>query len=243
MKKFLLIIIFTIYIFTLIRQLTDEGLLTVASYAVSPSPSPSTPSPTDSSVTDALNQQINDLKTRIASRVAQLKLVEKRGIIGRVTDISDTQITIVDLKDNTRFIDVDELTRFSSPNVKGAFGISDITKETNIGILGLYNKDSRRILARFVNVLSLPQTIHGTIDLVDSKSYTITVLTKDNKKITFDVEKTTKTLSYSKDGGLNRSGFSKIKEDERVIVILELESKNKDRVVVSGIILLPEISR
>lgn len=230
MKTFLLIILLAIYIFA-------------PSATLAASLSTPTPIDSESNKSDALNQQINDLKTRIASRVAQLKLVEKRGIIGRVTDISDTQITIADLKDNTRFIDVDELTRFSSPNVKGAFGISDITKETNIGILGLYNKDSRRILARFVNVLSLQRTIHGAVDLIDSKGYTITVLTKDNKKITFDVEKTTKTLSYSRDQGLNRSGFSKIKEDQRVIIISGAESKNKDSIVASKIILLPEIPK
>jgi len=242
-KKSILLILFIIYI----------GLFTMHSQAATIKPD-LTPSPTSSEsnklkptdtlpTTDALNQQINSLKNRIASRVAQLKLVEKRGIIGQVTDVSDTQITVSDLKDHKRFIDVDELTRFSSPGVKGTFGISDISKGTKIGILGLYNKESRRILARFVNVLSLPKIIHGEVSLVDRQNYTIKVSTEDNKEVALDVETTTKTLSYSKDGGLARSGFSKIKEDQRVIVIAETDSINKDKIVASKIILLPDIPK
>jgi len=237
-KKSIFLILFTIYYL----------LFNIFNIATASAKSDLTPTPTDSKSNqpkstdnDALNQQINALKNRIASRVAQLKLVEKRGIIGRVTDVSDTQITISDFENNTRFIDVDELTRFSSPAVKDAFGISDITIGTNIGVLGLYNKESRRILARFVNVISLPKIIHGKVVNVDNKNYTIKVSTEDDKEITFDVETTTKTLSYSKDTGLTRSGFSKIKEDERIIVIIDTDSKKEDRIVGSKIILLPQI--
>ena len=78
------------------------------------------------------------------------KLVEKRGIIGTVTDSSDTQITVTDIAGNIRFVDVDELTKFYSSDSK-TFGISDIKNGMTIGVLGLYNKQSRRILAREVN--------------------------------------------------------------------------------------------
>src|SRR5260221_6373171 len=87
------------------------------SFALSPTPAP-----------NSLEQQISNLKDKIASRVAQLKLVDKRGIIGNVTDVTQNQITVSDVKGNTRYIDVDELTKFSSPSAKSSFGISDITK-------------------------------------------------------------------------------------------------------------------
>jgi len=113
-----------------------------------------TPTPT----TESLETQINDLKDKIASRVAELKLVEKKGIIGTVTDSSDTQITLSDLSTNIRFVDVDELTKFSS-SLSKSFGISDVEKGQTLGVLGLYNKQSRRILAREVNVLSKPPEV------------------------------------------------------------------------------------
>src|SRR5690348_9180787 len=117
-----------------------------------------TPSPTPQ---NTLEQQISNLKDKIASRVAQLKLVDKRGIIGTVTDVNLTQITLTDSKGDTRFIDIDELTKFSSPSAKSNFGISDITKGSILGVLGLYNRESRRILARFVDVIVLPAEISG----------------------------------------------------------------------------------
>lgn len=184
---------------------------------------------------------INELKDRIASRVAQLKLVERRGIIGTVTDVSDTQITIADIQQNTRFIDVDEITKFSSPSAEDAFGISDISKGSKIGALGLYNKQSRRLLARFVDVLVLPKSVSGVISNKDEENFTITVNTPDNKKIILDIEKTTKTSSYTKSEGLTKSGFSKIKGDERIIVMGFTDLEDKNRLVASRILVFPDL--
>mgnify|MGYP001601616848 FL=1 len=98
-------------------------LIVVAAYAATPTP------------VDKIQEIRDQLITNIASRVAQLKLVEKRGIIGVVNDVTNTQISVADLQNNTRFVDVDELTKFSNPAFKGIFGISDITKDSTIGIL------------------------------------------------------------------------------------------------------------
>jgi hypothetical protein len=174
--------------------------------------------------------------------VAELNLVEKRGIIGSVTDVSDTLITVSDLKGDTRFIDVDELTQFSNPTSKDSFGISDIAIDEAIGVLGLYNKESRRILARFVNVMTLPIIIHGAIDSIDEKLFRVKVISENEKVIYLDVEKTTTTFSYSKDKGLVRSGFSKIKGNERVIAVGETNT-DENLITATRIILLPEIPK
>src|SRR3989344_2192879 len=158
------------------------------------------------------------LITNIASRVAQLKLVEKRGIIGTVTNATNTQIAITDIQNNTRFVDVDEFTKFTSAKSKGVFGISDITKGTTLGILGLYNKESRRILARFVTVVSLPTLVQGGITSIDDKNFTVDVLTIDGKRFTVDIDYTTTTYSYTASSGHIKSGFSKMKEGYIIIV-------------------------
>lgn len=195
-----------------------------------------TPTPTK-------NEIISDLKERIASRVAQLKLVERRGIIGTVTESSDTQLTITDLKDATRFIDVDELTKFSSPSAKGSFGISDINKGTKIGALGLYNKQSRRLLARFIDVLVMPKVIHGAVTKLDNENFTLQAVSEKGDITTIDIENITKTLSYTKATGLIRSGFSKIKPGQRIIVIGFPDIKQKSRIIASRIIIFPELAK
>lgn len=173
-------------------------------FALTQTPSPS---PTKN---ETITDQISQLKDKIASRVAQLNLVEKRGIIGTVSDVSSTQLTISDLRQNTRFVDVDELTKFSSPSAKTSFGISDITKGTTIGVLGTYNKQSRRILARFVSVLNLDTKIFGTIIDVDKKNFTVTVTSSDNKQYIVDHENNTKLQFYTANLGLVRGGLSKL---------------------------------
>ena len=226
MKKFLFVILLTTYY---ILQSTNVNAATGT---------PTLPEKNKESE-EVLDQQINDLKTRIASRVAELNLVEKRGIIGTVTDVSDIQITVADLQDNTRFIDVDELTRFSNP-IQKEFGISDIVKGTSIGVLGLYNKESRRILARFVSTIDLPMIVYGVIDSVDATNFRVKVQAEDNQEILLDVEKTTITSSYSKDEGLTRSGFSRIKGNERIIAVGQA-NKEENKITATRIILVPEI--
>lgn len=195
-----------------------------------------TPIPADNA------QQIRDkLITNIASRVAQLKLVERRGIIGKVSNVTNTQVTITDLQNNTRFVDVDELTKFSNPAAKGAFGISDITKNSTVGILGLYNKESRRILARFINVITLSVVVHGGVSFIDGENFSLNIATEEGKQMTVDVENLTQTYSYTQKDEYVRSGFSKIKENYNIIVIGVLDRKDDQRLIATRIVFFPEI--
>jgi len=209
-------------------------------HAVTLSVSPdSLPSPAPA-ITD-INQQLNNLKDRIASKVAQLKLVEKRGIIGTVTDVGETQLTLSDTNGNTRYVDIDEFTKFSSPSAKAGFGISDITKGTTVGALGIYNKESRRITGRFVDVLVLQKVISGAITNIDAKKFALTVTSPDQKDMHVDIETVTKTYAYNKDSGLVRSGFSKIQQGERVIVVGYIDINDKNTIIASRILRLPTL--
>jgi len=205
--------------------------LVSSAQAVTPTPTPE----------DRLAEIRDQLITNIASRVAALKLVEKRGIIGKVSDVTNTQISVTDLQNNTRFVDVDELTKFSSPNFKGTFGISDITKDSTIGVLGLYNKESRRILARFVNVITTPFIIHGGVASIDSESFTLNITTEEGKQMTVDIENITRTSSYATEEGYIRSGFSKIKENYNIVVTGALSLEDKNRMTATRVIFFPQI--
>jgi hypothetical protein len=184
-------------------------------------------------------QQINDLKNKIASRVAELNLVEKRGIAGVVTYHSDVQINLTDLNGNSRIVDVDELTNFSS-NSK-SFGISDIKNGQMLSILGLYNKQSKRILARKVEAIPpFPQIIYGGVGLIDDKNFEITVIKENGVKAVIEVQDITKTFSFT-NSSLTKSGFSKITSPEAIIVIGNPDEQNADKILAQRIILLPEI--
>ncbi|MCL5435100.1 MAG: hypothetical protein M1405_01800 [Patescibacteria group bacterium] len=224
--------------FTIILLLILGMYVSKNAYALSATPTPAV-TPTRGDI-----QQIDDLKNRIASRVAQLNLVEKRGIIGTVTDATNSQITLTDVNGNIRFVDVDELTKFSNPNVSGTtFGISDISKNMRLGILGLYNKQSRRILARQINVLTLPNILVGAVYSIDSKNFNFYIVSEDNKQTFIDVENITKTYSYNSGASLVNAGFSKIKVEESVVIIGFPDKQAPSHIIASRIILLPDVPK
>lgn len=192
---------------------------------------------------DTLNDQVNKLKDKIASRVSELNLVEKRGIIGTVTEVSTTKITVTDPEGNTRFIDVDEITKFTSGTSLGTFDISDITKGTKIAAIGLYNKQSKRLLARFIQLTVDPLYVQGTIASVDKKNFQVTLATLDQKQVLVDIVTTTKILSYDKDAGLTKAGFSSLQVGDRATVIGYHDKKDPNLLVASRLMDLAGLPR
>ncbi|MBI5123377.1 hypothetical protein HZA75_05980 [Candidatus Roizmanbacteria bacterium] len=227
MKKQILTIISLLLIFS-----------AVPAYAVTPTPTDKTThSPTiKPGVSEKLNNQINELKEKIASRVSELNLVEKRGMIGVVTEVSGNKITLTDVAGKTRLVDVDEITKFSSAANK-SFGLSDITKGTRLSILGLYNKQSKRILARFINTTTDPNFLSGSISELDTKNFFITITTLEQKQIKIDVQTSTKLLTANKDGDLTKYGFSKMEIGDRIVVI-GYPDKKDTKVIVSDRVII-----
>ncbi|MBI4097305.1 MAG: hypothetical protein HY428_02730 [Candidatus Levybacteria bacterium] len=221
-------------------------LLTTNSYAQTATAKPTsklatTAAPTEESKIDVLSEQITNLKERIASRVAELQLVERRGIIGRVTEVKDKQITLTDIQDNIRFVDVDELTKFASLSKKESFGISDITKGTKISAIGLYNKQSRRLQARFVSVFVIPTIVNGAIQSLDKADFSLKIMSENGKETNVDVEAVSKTNSYTKENGVARSGFSKLEVGWRIVMVGYPDKKNPARILASRILILSEL--
>jgi hypothetical protein len=209
MKKFIIALL-TVFVFSLAITRAEAA---TATPTANPSPSAS------QVLNEKLDKEINQLKEKIASHVAQLNLVEKRGILGNVAATSNNQVTITDISGNTRFVDVDELTKFSSPSDK-SFGLSDLTKGTKVTVLGLYNKQSERILARFIDVSVDPTFLSGAVADIDTKNGMLTLSTEDKKQIKIDVQTTTKISQYtSSDGTLSKYGLSKMNVGDRVTIV------------------------
>lgn len=193
-----------IFIATLILSLS----ITVRAYA------DTTPSPTSA----ILNQQINQLKDKIASQVSKLNLVEKRGVIGTIQDTSTSQITLTDMQGNIQYVDLDEITKYSSA-ANSSFGLSDLQKGMEVSVLGIYNKESQRILGRFIDTVSVPNRYYGEIASIDNKNFDITLTTTDGKSIEVEIDTTSTLSSYTPNAGLIKYGFSKLSVGDRVEVI------------------------
>ena len=200
------------------------------------------PDPTASGTQSAMDKQITELKEKITTHVKELKLVEKQGVLGTVSDVTGTtKLSLTDLQGNTQDVDIDELTKFSNPDSKGTFGISDIQKGSVISVLGLYNKESKHILARFITSETLPKLYNGAITSIDKKNFTLYIATAKEKAVFIDHENNTRDFTYSAQDGLMKGGFSKMTVGERIYVIGTPDIKDKTKIVASRIIVFPDL--
>lgn len=210
MKK-LIIIFFTI---------TSVFLLTQNAIAQSPSVKPT--SSTSPSVDE---DQVERIKDIVASRVAELNLVEKKGALGKVLTSTSTQVTLEDIQGNKQIIEIDELTKFKDPD-NDDYGISDVNEGDVIGVIGLLNKAADRILARYINTVSaIPEYFDGIVTNVNSKNFQVTAVDENGSSKIIDIVTSTKTSLYGKDDGLIKSGFSKIEIGQRIYVAGFMDSK------------------
>ncbi len=203
-----------------------------------------TPKPSISSSPTSIgdSSQIEKIKDLVASRVAELKLVEKRGILGMVTQTTSTQITLTDIHNKRRIVNIDEITKFSNPSSK-TFGISDIKKGDTLGIVGLLNKGTDQILARFVNTVSnIPTLFDGVITEVDRRNFVVTAVNKKGEKISIDIETSTKISSYTEVDDLVKSGFSKVLPGVRVYASGFMDDTTKNQLNAERMIHFPGLA-
>ncbi len=172
---------------------------------------------------------------KIKKEVSQMNLVEKRGIMGTVVSIGSTSITINDLQNNTRFIDADEITKFYDLN-GNTIGISDLPKGSVITALGLWNKDSEHLLARYINVYAMPTYLSGEIASIDRINGTFMLAVNGDKQDKIDVEAFTNTYSSAQGAEITKSGFSKLVEGDRVIIYGYPSKTDKTMTVANRII-------
>lgn len=211
--------------------------------ATTPTPTKPQPSVTVKETLDKkLTDQINNLKEKIASRVSELNLVERRGMLGVITEVSGNKITLKDIYGNTRFVDVDEITKFSSSTNK-TFGLSDLTKGTRVSVLGLYNKQSKRILARFINTTIDPTVISGTLASIDEKNFQAVIIAPSGKQVKIDIQTTTKIFTVTADTTIEKTGFSKLQIGNRILVIGYPDKKDASLLVVSRLLAFPKLTK
>jgi len=180
--------------------------------------------------------RIEKFKEMLTKKVADLKLTEKRGLLGTVSESSTTQIILLDRKNDERTIEIDELTKFQDPTNK-TFGVSDIKEGDILSVIGWYNKETEVILARSVTrIKSLPTQIDGVVSAKDTRNFTLTVVTEDNKTYIVDIETVTRTSDYARNDILKRGGFSKIIVGERVIATGFLNQNDQNRLAASRVI-------
>lgn len=187
-----------------------------------------TPSGTPASVK---TKQIEDLKERLATKVAELQQTQKRAMIGTVKTVTVSTVTIETKTKDIKIELTDDLVVYQ--NLRGTrtkLTVSDLDQGDPVVVFGDFDTTLEIMKAKILFITGAkPIRIAGTVSAIDKTDFTLDVNTHEGQTYTVDIERTTKTSSWTKSGGIEKSGFSKLNIGDTVHIIGTAVPKNDKR--------------
>jgi len=222
MKKLLLLINFLVFLFI--------SLNTV--FAESPTASPS-----------AAKAKIEDLKDRLATKVAELTTTQQIAVFGNVKTITVASM-IVETSDKDLKIDLADDIKLVQ-YLKGKRTVLDIEKlekNDSIVIFGDHDMTLDVVKPKIIHIVEEKESVFGgVVGAVDNKNYTFEISTFEGTTLTIDFEKSTKAKILINDK-FEKAGFSNIKADMIVLVNGTNSKESKDRISATKLVLYESIN-
>lgn len=193
----------------------------------------------------ATTQKIEDLKDRIATKVAQLKTTQRRAIYGKVKAVSITSFTVETPTHDLKIELTDELTVIQYLKGKRTtLTPGDISKGDMVVVFGQFDTTLDLLTARVVFIQgALPQHTAGTVTNKDDKEFTLSVTTPQGQVMTVDIEKTTRITLWDREKKeLVKSGFSAITTGSIVHIMGSLVPKQEHRISADRILNLGNLN-
>lgn len=203
-----------------------------------------TPAPTGKkTATTKLEKDVQLLKDKIATKVAELRRENKTVVSGLVTGSDNTTITIQSDDDKNHKITYDEsVTKLISVLKKTPqeIKIDNIKKDDYIIVSGLQIEDTMTATSIYIDQKYLVLT--GKVSDVKKADFQITVVTTDKDTYTLDIESATKQFILNpKTNELVKSGFSKINVGDTVhFVVSKPQDKNTLNATAIRLLLIPQ---
>ncbi len=212
-----------------------QSSITYAQTKSSPTPTENTDTsltPTDSTK----NKQIEDLKSRLATKVAELRQTTKRAFFGTVKSKTVSTITIETKTKDLKMELTDDIKIMQY--IKGAkttLTHEDLEKGDIVTVFGDYDATLDLLNATYIFVETTNETVRtsGTITAMDEKAFTFKLSAADGAIYTINYEKTTKGTRWTKDGDFEKIGFSSLNEGETIFLVATKVPKKEEEL--SGI--------
>lgn len=188
------------------------------------------------------DKDIQNLKDKIATKVAELREKNNKAMSGFISTISGLTIKIKDENDVEYDIKLDDaLTKYYQ--IVGAqkkeIKLSDIKKGMFIIVTGIAN--DKIINANIVYVDEMFLVKLGKITQVDSAGFSLKVLSSDKDSYTLDIETTTRQQMINvKTLEVERAGFSKIKEGDTIHFVVKKTGDEKNTYSPTKILIIPQ---
>jgi hypothetical protein len=185
-----------------------------------------TPSPT--LTIDEKN--IQNLKEKIATKVAELREKNNKAVSGFVTQIGDQSLKIKDEKDTEYEIKLDDaLTKYyqvSGTQLK-EIKLSDIKKGLFVIVTGVANDNVINANILYIDEMFLVKS--GKITEVDKDNFSLKLLSSDKDAYTLEIETTTRQQMVNvKTLVAEPTGFSKIKEGDTIQFVVKKTGEEKN---------------
>lgn len=212
------------------------------SVSTSTTPAPSDePKPTQiSAEKKLLDNQIQRLKDKIATKVAEISASNKEVISGTIESIKEGVFTI---SSNDKTINVttdDEVTAYENIiNPKKKLIFSDLKKNDYIVLEGVML--SGEFSAERAYLQNQYEFLTGQIKNVEKKNYFIEMVTSGQETITLDIEKYTVQKKIDpKNLTISDAGFADYKIGGRIQCVILKRKNNESRVSVERTLVVPD---
>ena len=191
-------------------------------------------SPT-ATATPAKNKQVEDLKERLATKVAQLSQSERRAIYGTVKATTISTLTVETSTKDIKIELTDDIKVFQMLKAKRtALTTEDLAKDDTVSVFGNWDTAVEVLKAKVIfihhNASEDTKRVFGTITEVKKSDYTITISTKDEKTYVVDFETATKTSVWTREKGIEKGGFSKLTVGDTILVVGTAVPKKENRI-------------
>lgn len=179
-------------------------------FAATASPSAS-PTSTTAPTPNTKQLQIESLKERLATKVAELRQTQSKAVFGTVKSISVSTL-VIETKTKDVKIDLTDDIKVAQilKGVRTKLTIEDVKKGDEVTIFGTYDSTLDLLKAKYIFIQNKPpERVTGVVTEINRDDFTLTIGTTEERSIVIDIETTSRTVRW--DGtGIVKSGFSKI---------------------------------
>lgn len=191
-----------------------------------------------SAATSTPSSNLDDLKERLATKVAELRTTEKRAMFGSVKSITLTTLVLETKTKDVKIELPDEVSVYQYLKGKRTkLAIDDVTKGDIVTVYGDY--DTTLDLLKGTYVLIQKESLlrlSGIVGGIDRSDYSLTLKTDSGQSYTIDIETTTKITRWDKTNKFAKSGFSKMAIGETIHVVGSAVPKKENRVSAAKIL-------
>lgn len=191
------------------------SVLVISSIGLAQEPSP-VASPTPAASID--ESKIQELKDKLATKVAELRENQTRGFLGEIASLNKTSFTLVTSDKEIKVrLSEDTLVSDLTGTKKTDKQIKDLKNLQTAGVIGLYDDQENILSAKIIMLQNMHKIYVGVVALVDKDNGTFTLNLVNGSSQALDYEKNTKADEFVKDE-LKKSGLSRITAGDQLLV-------------------------